>query len=198
MFVQVIEGQTSNPEALRAAGEAWEAEVRPGAVGFLGVTAGVTADGKAFTLVRFTDEASARANSERPEQGAWFAKHLATAYDAEPTFTESSDITEWMGGGSNDAGFVQVMKTTGADRAKVEKIDDIFENYVNLRPDVLGGIRIWTGADSYIDVAYFTSEAEARKGEQTEMPEALTQAMADLGDGMGETEYLDLLDPQLR
>ena len=77
MFVQIIEGTTSKPEALLAAGDAWQAEVQPGAIGYLGVTAGVSADGKAFTIVRFEDEASARANSERPEQGAWFEKHLA-------------------------------------------------------------------------------------------------------------------------
>jgi hypothetical protein len=197
MFVQIIEGRTGNPDALIAAGEAWDAEVRPGAIGFLGVTAGVASDGRSFSLVRFEDEASARANSERPEQSAWFEKHLATAYDGPPTFTESSDITEFMGGGSNDAGFVQVMKSTGVDRAEIERLDKVFEKYVDQRPDILGGIRAWTGADSCIDVMYFTTEAEARKGEAAPMPEELQQAMADFG-GMGSTEFLDLADPQLR
>ena len=69
MFVQIIEGRTSNPDALKAAGEAWQKEVRPVAVGYLGVTAGTTADGKAFTIVRFEDEAAAKANSELPRAG---------------------------------------------------------------------------------------------------------------------------------
>ena len=197
MFVQIIEGTTSDPEGLMAAGDAWQAEVRPGAIGYLGVTAGVTADGKAFTLVRFQDEASARANSDRPEQGAWFEKHLATAYDAPPTFTESSDITEFMGGGSNDAGFVQVMKSTGVDRAEIERLDKVFEEFVGARQDILGGIRAWTGKDSCIDVMYFTSEADARKGESSEMPAGLQDAIGEF-EGMGQTEYLDLVDPQLR
>jgi hypothetical protein len=196
MFVQIIEGTTSDPEALRAAGDAWEAEVKPGAVGFLGVTAGVGAGGKAFTLVRFQDEASAKANSERPEQGAWFEKHLATAYDAPPTFTESSDTDEFMGGGSNDAGFVQVMKSKNVDRAELERLDQVFEKFVGERPDILGGLRVWTGADSCVDVMYFTSEADARKGEQAEMPDELKQAMADFGEM--DVEFLDLVDPQLR
>jgi len=196
MFVQIIEGTTSNPEALSAAGDAWEAEVKPGAVGFLGVTAGVSAGGKAFTLVRFQDEASARANSERPEQGAWFEKHLATAYDAPPTFTESSDTDEFMGGGSNDAGFVQVMKSKNVDRGELERLDKVFEKFVGERPDILGGLRVWTGADSCVDVMYFTSEADARKGEQAEMPDELKQAMADFGEM--DVEFLDLVDPQLR
>ena len=196
MFVQIIEGTTSNPDALVAAGDAWDAEVRPGAIGFLGVTAGVTGDGKAFTLVRFEDEAAAKANSERPEQGAWFEKHLASAYDAPPSFTESSDITEFFGGGSNDAGFVQVMKSNGVDRAEIERLDTVFDKYVDERPDIIGGLRAWTGKDSCIDVMYFTSEAEARKGEAADMPDELQQAMASFGEM--DIEFLDLVDPQLR
>ena len=117
MFVQVIEGTTSDPAALVEEGDRWQRDVRPGAVGYLGVTAGVTADGRALAIVRFEDEASARANAERPEQTAWF-EGMAKLYGGEPTFTESSDVTEWMGGGSNDAGFVQVMKSTGVDRLR--------------------------------------------------------------------------------
>ncbi len=196
MFVQIIEGTTSNPEALLAAGDAWQAEVRPGAIGYLGVTAGVTDDGKAFTLVRFEDEASARANSDRPEQGAWFEKHLASAYDAPPTFTESSDTTEFMGGGSNDAGFVQVMKSRGVDRKQIEEADKVFEKHSGARADVLGGFRAWTGPDSCVDVMYFASEEEARKGEQAEMPEELQKVMAELGEM--DVDFLDLRNPQLR
>jgi hypothetical protein len=43
---------------------------------------------------------------------------------------------------------------------------------------------------------YFTSEADARKGEQAEMPDELKQAMADFGEM--DVEFLDLVDPQLR
>jgi hypothetical protein len=196
MFVQVIEGTTSNPEAMIAAGEEWQRSIRPGAVGYLGVTAGVAEDGKTFTLARFQDEASARANSERPEQGEWYEKHLTSAFDSPPTFTESSDVEELMGGGSNDAGFVQVMKSSGVDRAEVQRLDQVFEQHLGQRPDIIGGIRVWTGTDSCIEVMYFTSEAEARKGEAAEMSEELQKAMADF-EGMGSTEFIDLKDPQL-
>jgi hypothetical protein len=101
-----------------------------------------------------------------------------------------------MGGGSDDAGFVQVMKSTGVDRAQVEKMDAAFEPFAGQRPDLLGGLRIWTGPDSCVDVAYFTSEAEARKGEQADVPDEMKEIMAEFGE-MGETEYLDLTDPQL-
>jgi hypothetical protein len=196
MFVQIIEGRTSDAQALMDHGEQWQQDVRPGAIGYLGITAGVTADGRAIAIARFEDEASARANSERPEQTAWW-EGMAKLYDGEPTFSESSDVTEWMGGGSDDAGFVQVMKSTGVDRAKVERMDEVFESYTHLRPDLLGGLRIWTGADSCVDVAYFTSEAEARAGEKAEMPDEVQELMGDF-EGMGDTEYLDLTEPQLR
>ena len=195
MFVQIIEGRTSDAKALMDHGEQWQHDVRPGAIGYLGITAGVTADGRSIAIARFEDEAAARANSERPEQTAWW-EGMAKLFDGEPTFSESSDVTEWMGGGSDDAGFVQVMKSTGVDRAKVEEMDKVFESYTHLRPDLLGGLRIWTGADTCVDVAYFTSEAEARAGEKAEMPDELQELMAGF-EGMGETEYLDLADPYL-
>jgi hypothetical protein len=197
MFVQIIEGRTSNARALIEHGERWQTDVRPGAIGYLGVTAGVTADGRAVAIVRFKDEESARANAARPEQTAWF-QEMAKLYAGEPSFAESSDTTEWLGGGSDDAGFVQVMKSTGVDRAAVEAMDKAFESYTHLRPDVLGGLRIWTGTDSCVDVAYFTSEAEARKGEQAEMPDELKEQMSQFEGAMGQTEYFDLTEPQLR
>jgi len=196
MFVQVIESRTSDPEAIIEAGERWQRELRPGATGYLGVTAGVTADGRTIAVVRFEDEASARANADRPEQTAWF-EAVSKLYDGAPSFVESSDVTEWMGGGSNDAGFVQVMKSTGVDRGQVEKMDAAFEPFAGQRPDLLGGLRIWTGPDSCIDVAYFTSEEEARKGEQAEVPDEMKELMEEFEVGMGETEYLDLTNPQL-
>ena len=63
MFVQVIEGRTTDPAAIIEHGDRWQREVRPGAIGYLGVTAGVTADGRTVAIVRFEDEASARANA---------------------------------------------------------------------------------------------------------------------------------------
>jgi hypothetical protein len=196
MFVQVIQGKTSDAAAVAKQGDRWQRELRPDAIGYLGVTAGSTADGRTVAIVRFEDEASARANAARPEQTEWF-QGMAKLYDGEPTFTESSDVTEWMGGGSNEAGFVQVMKSTGVDRAQVEKMDAAFEPFAAQRPDLLGGLRIWTGPDSCFDVAYFTSEEEARKGEKAELSDELKKLMSELAGGMGETEYFDLTDPQL-
>ena len=196
MFVQLIEGRTSDPAGIKRMTDQWQKELAPGATGYLGSTGGVTADGKAIAMARFESEAAARANSDRPEQGAWWAE-MSKHYDGEPSFTESTDVDEFLGGGSNDAGFVQVMKSTGVDRARVTKMDEQFEQFSSGRPDLLGSIRVWTGPDSCVEFIYFRSEAEARAGEQQEMPAELQGMMEEFGDVMKNTEYLDLTDPTL-
>lgn len=197
MFVQIIEGRTSDAEGLLAQGDKWQDEVRPGATGYLGVTAGVAADGRTIAIVRFESEEAARANSDRPEQGAWF-EEMQKYYDGEPTFTESSDVSQFLAGGSNDAGFVQIMKVNGVDRADVEKLDGSFEKVSHLRPDLIGITRVWTAPDAYVEAAYFTSEAEARKAEKADMPEELQAVMKDFEHIMAKTEFIDLPNPQLR
>jgi len=197
VFVQIIEGRTSDAEGLKRQGERWQTDVAPGAVGFLGVTAGAALDGRAITIARFATEEAARANSKRTEQGKWWAE-TEKLYEGAPTFTESCDVTELLGGGSNEAGFVQVMKTTGVDRAKVERLDENLGRIAELRPDLLGVVRVWTGTDSYVEAAYFSSEAAAREGETVELPEELQASMADFADIVANTDFIDLTDPQLR
>ena len=85
--------------------------------GYLGDTSGVAADGRSIAIVRFESEADARANSDRPEQSAWWAETEKYLGD-DVSFTESSDVTPFLGGGSDKAGFVQVMKVSGVDRAR--------------------------------------------------------------------------------
>jgi hypothetical protein len=197
MFVQVIEGRTTDAEGLERQLDRWQSEVRPGAIGYLGVTSGITEDGRSIALVRFESAEAARANSERAEQSAWWAE-TEKYFDGEVEFAESSDVTEYLGGGSNEAGFVQIMKVAGIDRATVERLDGSFDQFADLRPDLLGGLRVWTGPDRYVEAAYFTSEAEARAGEQQELPEELQATMAEFQDVMAKTEYIDLKDPLLR
>jgi hypothetical protein len=196
MFVQIIEGTTTDPEGLKRQGERWLAELRPGADGFLGATAGVTPDGRAITIARFESEDAARRNSDRPEQGAWWTE-TEKFYDGDVSFTESSDVSEMLGGPRTDAGFVQVMKSTDVDRAQMTEMDGQFEKFADQRPDLIGTFRVWTGPSACTEVAYFTSEAEARAGEQAELPDELQDLMADFGEMMQNTEFLDLADPQL-
>ena len=196
MFVQVIEARTSDPDGIRKQLDKWMAELRPGATGYIGTTSGVAADGRTVALVRFESEDAARANSNRPEQGAWWADMEKLLDDVR--FSESSDVATFLGGGRDDAGFVQVMKVSGVDRSKVEEADRQFEQVAaELRPDLIGGLRVWTGPGDMIEANYFTSEADARKGEQTPPPPEMAASFADYMEMMKGAEFIDFSDPYL-
>jgi hypothetical protein len=169
MFVQIINGRVKDPEAIRRHDEQWRKHVMPGAKGFLGSTVGVADDNSFIAFVRFSDEASARANSDRPEQSAWWTD-FQQALDGEPAFRESNDIALLFDGGTDKAGFVQVMEGSVADRAQAEAFEtpEMLDQLHAARPDLLGSIRAWFGGGKFVDVAYFTSESDARKGEKSE------------------------------
>jgi hypothetical protein len=196
MFVQVIEGRVSDRDGLRRQMDNWNRELRPGATGFLGSTAGVTDDGHSIAFARFESAAAAKANSDRPEQGRWWAE-TEKNFDGPVTFTDSEDVQTFLGGGSDDAGFVQVMKGS-ADRGQMSEIDQAFEQHApSWRPEILGVLRVWTGSDTYVEVAYFKSEAEAREGEKKEPPPGLAEQMGQFEAMTANIEFLDIRDPWL-
>lgn len=197
MFVQMIEGRMADRDRLRRQMDGWMSALRPGATGFLGSTAGVTDDGHAIAFVRFESAAAARANSERPEQGQWWAE-TEQCFEGTVVFTDSDQVDTFLGGGSDDARFVQVMKSSGADRDQLHAMDEAFVNHApSFRPDLMGGLRVWTGPDTCVDVAYFTSEAEAREGEQKEPPAELAELMGEFQEQTANVDFLDLRDPWL-
>ena len=65
------------------------------------------------------------------------------------------------------------------------------------RPDLIGGVRVWTGETSTVEVNYFTSEAEARGNENKEPPAELAELFSQFADVIANTEFLDLSDPWL-
>jgi hypothetical protein len=195
MFIQVITGRVTDAEALESLFDRWQSEVRPGATGFLGSTGGVTADGRFVTLARFESEEAARANSNRAEQGAWWSE-AEKCFDGPVTFHDCTEVDTFREGGSDDAGFVQVMQGR-ADRQRLRALDERVEAVLpEMRPDLLGSIRAWDG-DLYTEAAYFTNEAEARKGEAKPPPPELADAMREWQDVMGPVTYYDLPAPRL-
>ncbi len=199
MFIQVIRGQATAREGLRRQMDRWNSELRPGAAGFLGSTAGITDDGRFVAMARFESEAASRANSQRDEQGAWWAETEKCLEAA--SFQDSTEVITMQGGGSNDAGFVQVMcgrvtdtEKMAALRPKMGEVESAMKRY---RPDVLGDVIAVNADDSYTDLVYFQSEAEARQGETKEVPAELGALFGELMAAIAVDEYLDLKDPWL-
>ena len=192
MFVQVIRGRTDDAEAVRRQFDRWTQDLKPGAAGYLGTTGGVTDDGELVVIARFEDEESARRNSDRPEQGSWWQE--TSKYIQGATFSDSTEVDLLHGGGSNDAGFVQVMQGRATDKAALKALEAEFESRAKeLRPDLLGGITAWQG-DAFTQAAYFTSEADARENEaRSSGDEAMTQFTSLVTD----LTFLDLRSPFL-
>jgi hypothetical protein len=198
MFAQVIQGKTSNPQALAAAGEQWLQDLAPGAAGWLGTTSGVTEDGRAIAVVRFESEEDARRNSNRPEQDQWWSQ-TSKLFDGEATFRDSTDVTVDVQGDPDQAGFVQIMQGRSSDPERAKQLmDQDADKWAAFRPDVVGSVSIGHEDGGYTMVLYFTSEAEAREGERKEPPPELQAQMEEMTKlSVGETEYFDLKQPTM-
>jgi hypothetical protein len=199
MFVQVIQGRTSDADGLRAAMDRWMEELAPGAVGWLGSTGGVTDDGRVVLVARFDSEEDARRNSDRPEQGAWWAE-TERLFDGGATFLDSTDVVVDLQGDPDRAEFVQVIRgrTSDPERAKQLMTQDP-EMWATFRPDVLGSLAIGHDEGENTTVLWFTSEAEARENERKEPPQELRATMEEMEKiSVGEPEFLDLRSPVIR
>ena len=196
MFIQVIQGKASDPEALRQQFDRWREELGPGAEGYLGSTAGVADDGTFVALARFESEEAARANSDRPEQGRWW-EETSRHFDGEVTFRDCSEVYLHQGGGSDQAGFVQVIQGTTTDKERIRSLDEEFlPRMMELRTEILGAVDAWDG-DFCTSAVYFASEHTAREGEGMVLPEDLQQSFNEWQSLWEDLTFVDLKDPWL-
>jgi hypothetical protein len=193
MFVQVIKGKVSDASAVRAALEKWANELASGATGWLGSTTGVTDDGTLIAAARFDTVENARRNSDRPEQGDWWAE-TERLFDGEVTFDDSSEVDDYVAGDPNTAGFVQVMQGQVSDLARARALmQQRPDSFRQLRPDILAILNLAHQDGRWTSVAYFTSEAEARQRESQERPPEFAEMMKEMASlSVGETRYYDL------
>ena len=187
----------TDPNAVRPVVDRWVKELGPTAKGWLGSTSGIADDNEVFVLVRFETEEAARANSERPEQGAWWAE-MEKLFDGEPRFQDSNDVQVDTSGDPDAAGFVQVMTGQVTDPDRVKQLMAEQPDMRTLRPDILGTVSVGHEDGKWAMVIYFTSEAEAREGEVKEMPAEAVKAMEEMQSlSVGQPEFLDLKTPWL-
>jgi len=187
----VIEGKSSRTDELRALADSWREEGGADAPGWLGGTFGVTDDNEFLGVIRFTSRDEAMANSARPETSA-FAEKMAALMDGPVAFHDCDDVMTWLDGGSDQAGFVQVIRghTDDPQRAKsmLESAGDIRE----MRPEIIGGTLALESDGTFFETIAFTDEESARKGEQLEPP---AEMRAELESMMAGATFYDLPDP---
>jgi hypothetical protein len=197
MFIQVIQGKVRDETGLRECIQRWETDLAPGAIGYLGSTGGFCDNGTFIMLARFESQQAAMANSARPEQGAWWAE-AEKCFDGQVEFQDCPEVHQWLAGGSDDAGFVQIMEGHSTD---VDRMHEIMTSNAEMvhaaRPEIIGGLLAKTGTDGYVEAVYFTSEAEARAHESMEIPEDLRTVMAEEMALMGDVSFFDLHEPML-
>lgn len=189
MFIQVIQSKSSRHDEVRGLMHEWAEMPDDGSTGFLGATYGFTDDDEFIGVVRFESKDKAMANSARPETDA-MAKRMAELMDGPLEFHDCDDVTVWGDGGSDDAGFVQVIqgRTDDPDQLKATMADDT-DNLRAERPDVIGGTFALEDDGSFTTTVAFTDEASAREGEKNSSPPEAFQTL------MSEVRYYDLRDP---
>jgi hypothetical protein len=158
----------------------------------------VTGDGRFVALARFESAEAGRRNSDRPEQGQWWAE-TSRLFTGEVSFRDSSEVTVDVHGDPDRAGFVQVMqgRASDLDRARELMAQDPDE-WAAFRPDVIGSVTAGHEGGAYTLAFYFTSEQAARDGERKEPPARLKAQREELNRlSIGEPEFLDLSQPWL-
>jgi hypothetical protein len=191
MFIQIIQGRCSRPDDLHRVMDRWEEELAPGAVGWLGGTYGMTDDGMFVAVVRFDTRENAMANAARPEQGAWWQEAEA-CLDGPAEFHDCDDVMLMLDGGSDQAGFVQVIRGKVDDPARLKTLLSDTAMLHEARPEILGATLAIEEDGTFTETVAFTDEAAARKGESQPMP----ADMAAQWDAMvKDAQFMDLHHP---
>ncbi|MFE7224146.1 hypothetical protein ACFU7D_05115 [Nocardioides sp. NPDC057577] len=169
MFIQMIQGPCTRQDEAHQLLDEWRRDLAPSATGWLGGTYGFTDDGQLIGVVRFESREMAMANSDRPEQGEWAAK-MAEVMDGPMEFHDCDDVTLLFDGGSDDAGFVQIIRGRVDDPSRLKAMMADTTQLHEMRPEILGGTLAIEADGSFVETVAFTSEDAARKGEQLEPP----------------------------
>ena len=192
MFIQVIQGRTSHQDEVRMLDKRWLSELAPGAKGWLGSTLGFTDEGLFVEVARFESREAARANSARPEQTA-FAEDMGKVFDGPLEFHDCDDVTVMLDGGSDRAGFVQVIQGRVGDAGALKALMADSDMLHEARPEIIGATLALAEDGSFTETVAFSDEASARRGErEAETPE---DVRATLDAAMRDARFFDLHQP---
>jgi len=197
VFIQIIQGRCSRHDEMRAMADRWGTEVGPNAEGWLGGTYGFTDDDVFVGVVRFESRDKAMANSRSSAQTSWWME-TEKLFDGPVEFHDCDTVMLMMGGGSDDAGFVQVIRGRVDDPAALEATLQPMTNLLQReRPEILGSTLAIEADGTFTETVAFTDEAAARAGESKEMPltDEARDAMKAWEGAVHDLTYLDLHHP---
>lgn len=194
MFIQIVQGKVKDAELLRRELRRWRNELKGQAIGYLGTTAGTTADGSGIALFRFESAKDAVKNSMRPDQMKWWGA-ASKAFEGRTTTTNCKEVDLALGGGSNWAGFVQVIQGKAKNQNNMRKRMREMEAELRMvRPELLGAVCAWHGTGGeFTEAVYFTSAQAAREREAATATSELARQFEALM--VGPPKFFDLLTP---
>jgi hypothetical protein len=191
VFIQIIQGKCTKQDELHALADRWREEIGPGAKGWLGGTYGFSDDDEFMGIVRYESREAAMANSARPEQTAW-AEQMMALMDGPVEFHDCDDVTLMMDGGSDEAGFVQVIRGKVADPDRLKAMMADTSMLHEMRPEILGATLALEDDGTFTETVAFTDEASAREGERKAMPDDVREAFES---AIQDAKFIDLHHP---
>jgi hypothetical protein len=195
VFIQVIQAQCRDEDRLHQLSDEWRDTLGPSAAGWLGGTYGVTDDGQFVAVVRFESREAAMQNSARTEQGEWWTQ-MQECFEGQATFHDCDDAMMFLGGGSDEAGFVQIIQGTLSDPERFRRfMSQPMDALHEARPEILGGTIAIEPDGTFTETVAFASEEAARRGETSEMPEEMRAQVQEELAVMEDVTYLDLHHP---
>lgn len=196
MFIQVMEGRTDNPEAVHQRMEIWERDLMPGAIGYLGSTGGCTS-ADCILIARFESREAAQRNSNRPEQTAWW-NETEKCFDGPVRFHDTDNVQLMTHGKLDNAHFVQVMEGHISDLERLVALEHEADAFLaKVRPELIGTVTAYFPDNEFTEIAYFTSEADARQGEMCEVPAEMATKFAEWEKLAKVERCIDITDPWL-
>ncbi len=193
MFMQVISGPVTDRDTFFREGARWYEELRPDAIGYAGGVWGLTPDGTGLAVATFESEEAAEANGARTEQGEWWS--LMEKAFTKVSFQDFTLVDQMLGGATDRAGFVQVIRGRVQDEETARKtMNEDADRILEHRSDILGGLIGWMPDGAFTQVMFFTSEEAARSGETTMRDSDLDHDYREMM--AAEPEFLDLPEPR--
>jgi len=137
------------------------------------------------------------ANSNRPEQDAWAQKMMALM-DGPMEYHDCDRVVLLLDGGSDDAGFVQVVRGRLAEPDAFETGMREMETLLHeARPEIIGATLAIEDDGTFTETVAFTDEAAAREAERRTAPESgpVHEAMAAWERMVSDLSFRDLHHP---